>query len=123
IRLGKPRWELYYRGGREIDHTFHYMTLTDVETGQVYGQYGGPQLYTGYKEGQIPNSQYDASNLLQLPSALLKMNLASDVEVAKDGSSSAGRSAVIQAGGNVSIVATQELQNSVIHQDYAAGAT
>ncbi|WP_164441256.1 hypothetical protein, partial [Pseudomonas viridiflava] len=60
IRLGKPRWELYYRGGREIDHTFHYMTLTDVETGQVYGQYGGPQLYTGYKEGQIPNSQYDA---------------------------------------------------------------
>ncbi|MGQ3820585.1 two-partner secretion domain-containing protein [Pseudomonas alliivorans] len=123
IRLGKPRWELYYRGGREIDHTFYYMTLTDVETGQVYGQYGGPQLYTGYKEGQIPNSQYDASNLLQLPSALLKMNLASDVEVAKDGSSSAGRSAVIQAGGNVSIVATQELQNSVIHQDYASGAT
>ena len=52
------------------------------------------------------------------------MTLVSDVEVAKDGTGNAGRSAVIQAGGNVAITATKDLQNSVIHEDYAsAGGT
>ncbi len=122
IRLGKPVWQEVRRGGREIDHTSWLLTVKDLETGRVYGGEGDLPLGFGYPRGETPTSQYDPSNLLQLPSELLAMKLLSDVEVAKDGSGNAGRSAVIQAGGNVSITATQELQNSVIHQDYTASA-
>ncbi|POR73030.1 adhesin [Pseudomonas avellanae] len=78
---------------------------------------------TGYGYGGTsPQSQYDRNNLVQLPAGLESYALISDVEVAKDGSGNGGRSAVIQAGGNVSINAKQDLQNSVIHQDYAGSA-
>ncbi|WP_236477825.1 hemagglutinin repeat-containing protein, partial [Pseudomonas syringae] len=78
---------------------------------------------TGYGYGGTsPQSQYDRNNLVQLPAGLESYALISDVEVAKDGSGNGGRSAVIQAGGNVSITAKQDLQNSVIHQDYAGSA-
>ncbi|TVT85721.1 hemagglutinin repeat-containing protein [Pseudomonas sp. H3(2019)] len=74
-----------------------------------------------YQYQQIPQSQYDRNNLMALPSRLQSLALASDVEVVKDGSG-LSRSAVIQAGGNVSISATQDLTNSVIHQDYGFSA-
>ncbi len=78
-------------------------------------------LALGSHYGQYQQSQYDRNNLVALPSQLLSYVLTGDVEVAKDGSAS-GRSAVIQAGGNVSISATQDLTNSVIHQDYGFSA-
>ncbi|WP_285360132.1 filamentous hemagglutinin N-terminal domain-containing protein [Pseudomonas sp. fls2-241-TYG-175] len=68
----------------------------------------------------LPASEYSRDGLVDLPSQLANYKLESDVEVATDGGGlGSGRSAVIQAGGNVSIVAKQDLQNSVIHQDYA----
>ncbi|MEQ4282244.1 filamentous hemagglutinin N-terminal domain-containing protein [Pseudomonas syringae] len=71
----------------------------------------------------LPASEYDRKKLVELPSQLANYSLVSDVEVAQDGvSGNGGRSAVIQAGGNVSITAKQDLQNSVIHQDYAGSA-
>lgn len=77
---------------------------------------------SGYSYGSTsPQSQYDRNNLVELPTGLQNYTLVSDIETARDGGSvSAGRSAVIQAGGNVSITATQDLQNSVIHQDYGS---
>ncbi|WP_236485980.1 filamentous hemagglutinin N-terminal domain-containing protein [Pseudomonas syringae] len=88
------------------------VTKADVENTII--QYNG--------EKPLPASSYDPKNLLTLPSEITKYSLVSDVEVAKDGSGNGGRSAVIQAGGNVSITAKQDLQNSVIHQDYAGSA-
>jgi len=88
----------------------------DPITGQVV-----TTLALGSHYGQYQQSQYDRNNLVALPSQLQSYVLTSDVEVAKDGSAS-GRSAVIQAGGNVSISATQDLNNSVIHQDYGFSA-
>ncbi|WP_241092040.1 filamentous hemagglutinin N-terminal domain-containing protein [Pseudomonas viridiflava] len=78
-----------------------------------------------YTEGgfnrTLPVSMYDPHNLFQtIPDEIARHNLVSDVERARDGNVG-GRSAVIQAGGNVSISATQQLQNSVIRQDYLAG--
>ncbi|MEO6679400.1 MAG: DUF637 domain-containing protein, partial [Pseudomonas sp.] len=77
---------------------------------------------SGYGWGATsPQSQYDPNNLVQMPTRLQGFTLTSDTEVARDGSSStSGRSAVIQAGGNVSITATKDLQNSVIHEDYGS---
>ncbi|WP_434682004.1 MULTISPECIES: two-partner secretion domain-containing protein [unclassified Pseudomonas] len=73
-------------------------------------------------ERPLPASSYDASNLLELPTEVTRYAVVSDVEVATDGSVNGGRSAVIQAGGNVSITAKQDLQNSVIYQDYTGSA-
>ncbi|MFC6693686.1 hemagglutinin repeat-containing protein [Pseudomonas lini] len=77
---------------------------------------------SGYSYGSTsPQSQYDRNNLVELPTGLQNYTLVSDIETARDGGSvTAGRNAVIQAGGNVSITAAQELQNSVIHQDYGS---
>lgn len=70
-----------------------------------------------YNLSELPQSQYDPNNLLQLPSVLAaRYALVSDVEVATDGGEV--RSAIVQAGGNVSIQATQNLENGVIRQDY-----
>ncbi|WLG52999.1 filamentous hemagglutinin N-terminal domain-containing protein [Pseudomonas sp. FP1742] len=83
-----------------------------------YGRW--PITQTGYDPDNIPNSQYDPNNLVQVPTSLEQYTLISDTEVAIDGTSAAaGRNAVIQAGGKVTITATQDLQNSVIHEDYA----
>jgi filamentous hemagglutinin len=77
---------------------------------------------SGYAWGNTsPQSQYDRNNLVELPTGLQNYTLVSDIETARDGGSvTAGRNAVIQAGGNVSITAAQDLQNSVIHQDYGS---
>lgn len=67
--------------------------------------------------GATPPSLYDPNNLVALPTALNNLALVSDTEVVRAGGS-AVRNAVIQAGGNVSITAAKDLQNSVIHADY-----
>ncbi|WP_278248861.1 DUF637 domain-containing protein [Stutzerimonas kirkiae] len=58
------------------------------------------------------NPYYDPDNLLELPEVLFTFNLVSDVEIVTSGSTS--NAAVVQAGGNVVINATQSLENSVI---------
>ncbi|WP_428842020.1 beta strand repeat-containing protein, partial [Pseudomonas syringae] len=77
-----------------------------------------------YDEGQynkpLPVSLYDRNNLVNVPELITRNELLSDVEKIVDGGG-AGRNAVIQSGGNVSITAVQDLQNSVIRQDYVAG--
>ncbi|MBX8542967.1 adhesin, partial [Pseudomonas cichorii] len=118
LRLGIPKWEII-EGGGDIGAPRYFMTLRDIETGQVFSERGAVPIYTGYARSvRYPTSQYDPSNLFQLPSVFNEMQLVSDVEVAKSGSGNASRSAVLQAGGNVSITAQQDLQNSVIRQDY-----
>ncbi|WP_223815934.1 two-partner secretion domain-containing protein [Pseudomonas chlororaphis] len=114
-------------GGRDGE-TSEGVSLKDADTGRtvdtssVYNK-----VFSGLKYGfeNTTLSQYDPNNLLELPSQLAQHTLLSDVEIAKDSSgavSTAGsRNAVIQAGGNVSITAAKDLQNSVIHQDYSVG--
>ncbi|WP_236066380.1 filamentous hemagglutinin N-terminal domain-containing protein [Pseudomonas alliivorans] len=95
------------------------VVVKDAETGKTV-----TNTLSGYGYGgtNLP-SQYDRNNLLALPDGLQGYALTSDIEVASDnGGVGAGRNAVIQAGGNVAISAAQNLQNSVIHQDYAASA-
>ncbi|AZD80697.1 filamentous hemagglutinin N-terminal domain-containing protein [Pseudomonas chlororaphis] len=119
------------RQGGQSGELYHVVSLKDSETGRVVsGLFGYNIVLTGLKYGfeNTTSSQYDPNNLLELPSQLSQHTLLSDVEIAKDSSgavsTSGSRNAVIQAGGNVSITATQDLQNSVIHQDYsAAGGT
>ncbi|RAU44642.1 MULTISPECIES: filamentous hemagglutinin N-terminal domain-containing protein [unclassified Pseudomonas] len=119
LRLAK----VTFTNGREPGHDGGLIRVTNVTDLQTNANVSSLTL-SGYSFGSQPASQYDPNNLLALPAGLSTMTLVSDVEVAKDGTNSAGRSAVIQAGGNVSISATQDLQNSVIHEDYAsAGGT
>jgi filamentous hemagglutinin len=115
--------------GREPGHdggAYYFVKLTDTETGLVINdRYGWgfplPGLSYGF-EGNI-TSQYDPNNLVALPSQLAGLAPITDIEIAKDstGGASTGtvRNAVIQAGGKVNITATQDLINSVIHEDYA----
>jgi filamentous hemagglutinin len=119
LRLGV----VTFSTGREPGHDGGLIKVTTVKDAET-GENVSALTVSGYAWGSTPASQYDPANLLQLPTALSSMALVSDVEVARDGTGNAGRSAVIQAGGNVSINATQDLQNSVIHEDYAsAGGT
>lgn len=123
LRLGVTYAAIYTeRGGKGERTEYKYIGVKDAETGAVVGSYFYPATLAGYAWGTTPTSHYDPANLLQLPAALSSLALVSDVEVAKNGTGSAGRSAVIQAAGNVSITATKDLQNSVIHQDYASAA-
>ncbi|PWK46013.1 DUF637 domain-containing protein, partial [Pseudomonas sp. OV226] len=115
--------------GREPGHdggSYEFVKLTDTETGLVINdRYGWgfplPGLSYGF-EGNI-TSKYDPNNLVALPSQLAGLAPITDIEIAKDstGGASTGtvRNAVIQAGGKVNITATQDLINSVIHEDYA----
>ncbi|WP_248805994.1 hemagglutinin repeat-containing protein, partial [Pseudomonas sp. MWU13-2100] len=105
-----------HREGGHDGGTIEEVRFKDSVTGQVVS---GVDFSYAYQ--QIPQSQYDPNNLAPLPDRLQSLVLLSDVEVAKDGAGS-GRSAVIQAAGNVSISATQDLTNSVIHQDYGFSA-
>ncbi|KIH82807.1 putative large exoprotein involved in heme utilization or adhesion of ShlA/HecA/FhaA family [Pseudomonas batumici] len=105
-------------GGRDGDHTtVQFVAYTDAVTGETVT----PAILSNLRTK--PPSQYDPNNLVALPSQLQSFGygLTGDVEVATNGAGS-GRSAVIQAGGNVSISATQDLTNSVIHQDYGFSA-
>ncbi|WP_404944483.1 DUF637 domain-containing protein, partial [Pseudomonas viridiflava] len=123
LKLGVPYSAIYTeRAGKGERTDYKYIGVKDLESGEIVGSYRYPLTLAGYAWGVTPASQYDPKNLMQLPSALSGLTLVSDVEVAKDGSGNGGRSAVIQAGGNVSINAKQDLQNSVIHQDYAGSA-
>ncbi|WP_082341942.1 two-partner secretion domain-containing protein [Pseudomonas thivervalensis] len=87
----------------------------DAVTGQLV-----TTLAFGTRYGLNQPPQYDPNNLMALPAQLQSYTQTGDVEVSRDGSGS-GRSAIIQAGGKVSITAAQNLNNSVIHQDYAVG--
>jgi filamentous hemagglutinin len=82
---------------------------------------GQPVLIPHSYGSFLPNSQYDPNNLLPLPSELARYTAADPVEVVLDGG--AARSAVIQAGGNVSIQASETLENSVIRQSYQAAGS
>ncbi|UZJ62008.1 filamentous hemagglutinin N-terminal domain-containing protein [Pseudomonas sp. KU26590] len=125
LKLGVPYAAIYTeRGGKGERTDYKYIGVKDAATGEVIGSYRYPATLVGYAWGTTPASQYNPANLMQVPTAVTAMTLVSDVEVAKDGTGNAGRSAVIQAGGNVAITATKDLQNSVIHEDYAsAGGT
>ena len=103
-------------GGRDGDHTtVPFVAYTDAVTGETVT----PAIL--FNSSTKQPSQYDSNNLVALPSQLQSFPLTGDVEVATDGTSS-GRSAIIQAAGNVSISASQDLTNSVIHQDYGFSA-
>ncbi|WP_425518848.1 RNase A-like domain-containing protein, partial [Pseudomonas lijiangensis] len=105
-----------YEGANGILYVFD---VEDAESAQFV--YGVPLwFYRGASNGQFAESLYDRNNLVEVPASVTSAGLISDVEEVLDGGSS-GRSAVIQSGGNVSITATQNLQNSVIRQDYVAG--
>nr|WP_236124337.1 putative toxin [Pseudomonas cichorii] len=108
------------------DTTYQYVTydVHDAVTSQYMPYY--PVFYPEELWNEhLPVSLYNRNSLIEVPEEITRLELLSDVEkVVGGGSGSAGRNAVIQAGGNVSITATQNLQNSVIRQDYvAAGGT
>jgi filamentous hemagglutinin len=107
--------------GREPGHDGG-LTRVVVIKDSVTNKSVGDLTLSGYSWGNTsPQSQYDPNNLVDMPTRLQGFTLTSDKEVATDGTSPvAGRNAVIQAGGNVSITATKELQNSVIHEDYGS---
>jgi filamentous hemagglutinin len=107
--------------GREPGHDGG-LTRVVVIKDSVTNKSVGDLTVSGYSWGNTsPQSQYDPNNLVEMPTRLQGFTLTSDKEVATDGTSPvAGRNAVIQAGGNVSITATKTLQNSVIHEDYGS---
>jgi len=126
IRKAIPTSGHIREGGREGE-TYLVVGLKDSETGKgVSALYVYNIVLSGLSYGFETStpSQYDPNNLLALPSQLAQYTLLSDIEVAQDStgaaSTSTSRNAVIQAGGNVSITAAQDLQNSVIHQDYGS---
>ncbi|PBQ02219.1 hypothetical protein CCL07_15765, partial [Pseudomonas congelans] len=135
-RRNNPDYPNVYYIGKDGDLRLGLVVGEDVfdssENPYTYNQYVVQDSVTkDYVENTIlqynndrplPTSSYDRNSLLALPSEITRFSLVSDVEVAKDGNGNGGRSAVIQAGGNVSITAKQDLQNSVIHQDYAGSA-
>ncbi|QAY92217.1 filamentous hemagglutinin N-terminal domain-containing protein [Pseudomonas sp. ACM7] len=96
--------------------SFEYRSiLVDSETGKKLIGYGGARHPDRYEQ-----SEYDPNNLLSIPTRLANYAVVSDVEVSRDGG--AVQSAIVQAGGKVSINAAQNLTNSVIHQDYGFSA-
>ncbi|MBX8502717.1 DUF637 domain-containing protein, partial [Pseudomonas lijiangensis] len=116
LRLGVVSEETFFRPGRETDLRSFRTVVKDAVTSVVVAYL--PRSYPA-----VPVSLYDRNNLVEVPELITRSGLVSDVEKVVDGGSS-GRSAVIQSGGSVSITATQNLQNSVIRQDYvAAGGT
>ncbi|WPO98276.1 filamentous hemagglutinin N-terminal domain-containing protein [Pseudomonas sp. HR96] len=115
----------YKDGGR--DGAIHeVVSLVNSDTGGsvvTQGDYNIVLTGLGYKFENSVTSQYDPNNLLQVPTELSQYTPVSDVEVVKDntGAASTGtiRNAVIQAAGSVSISASENLQNSVIHEGLA----
>jgi len=126
IRKAIPTSTRIREGGRDGEW-FDVVTLKDSETGAVVSKLRGwgnaiPDVNYGF-ETTTP-SLYDPNNLVELPGQLTQYQPESVTEVAVDSTGAAstntGRNAVIQAGGNVSIIAAQNLENSVIHQDYGS---
>ncbi|WP_226504475.1 hemagglutinin repeat-containing protein [Pseudomonas sp. MWU16-30317] len=131
IRTAIAKSATYREGGRD-GNTYKRVQLTDSVTGKVVKSafngevYGIAESGLSYGFETATLSQYDPNNLLALPTLITQYTLVSDVEVAKDstGAASTGtvRNAVIQAGGKVAITASQNLTNSVIHEDYGYSA-
>ncbi|PYC13428.1 hemagglutinin [Pseudomonas jessenii] len=102
------------------------IVIVDAETGENVGSRKYGRAMSGFSAGFETStpSMYDPNNLLALPSELApyESRLAVETPVNSTGAADANnsRNAVIQAGGNVSITATREVENSVIHQDYSA---
>ncbi|MBX8533069.1 adhesin, partial [Pseudomonas cichorii] len=121
LRLGLIS-KFFGQGGGDTTYGYVEYELRDAETLLFVDPsmlYPEDQLWNE----QLPVSLYDRKNLVEVPEAITRLELLSDIEKIV-GSGSVGRSAIIQSGGNVSITATQNLQNSVIRQDYvAAGGT
>ncbi|MFJ2279947.1 filamentous hemagglutinin N-terminal domain-containing protein [Pseudomonas sp. NPDC087803] len=106
---------------------YKVVSLTDTETGKVVSAlngYGIPLAGLNYGFESNTPSLYNPDNLVELPAQLTQYKPESVTEVAVDSTGAAstntGRNAVIQAGGNVSIMAAEELENSVIHHDYGS---
>ncbi|AHF67503.1 two-partner secretion domain-containing protein [Pseudomonas cichorii] len=121
LRLGLMS-KFFGQGGGDTTYGYVEYELRDAETllfVEPSMLYPEDQLWNE----QLPVSLYDRKNLVEVPDAITRLELLSDIEK-NVGSGSVGRSAIIQSGGNVSITATQNLQNSVIRQHYtAAGGT
>ncbi|WP_177434654.1 hemagglutinin repeat-containing protein, partial [Pseudomonas sp. Irchel 3A18] len=122
IRLGEIVGEAYSTNDEGGWTFYNYLIRNPINS-----TYANNVYYGYYSEGAynrpLPVSLYDKNNLVEVPELITRSGLVSDVEKIVDGGNS-GRSAVIQSSGNVSITATQNLQNSVIRQDYvAAGGT
>ncbi|MGY2261934.1 hemagglutinin repeat-containing protein, partial [Pseudomonas sp. SDO55104_S430] len=101
----------YFKGSEEVRDI-----LVDSETGIKLIGYDSSYRHPDRYE----QSEYDPNNLLSMPAQLAGYTVVSDVEVSRDGGTV--QSAVVQAGGKVSINAAQNLTNSVIHQDYGFSA-
>ncbi|WP_261737331.1 toxin C-terminal domain-containing protein, partial [Pseudomonas iridis] len=102
------------------------IVIVDAETGENVGSRKYGRAMSGYTAGFETStpSMYDPNNLLALPSELApyQSRVASENPVNSTGTADTNnsRNAVIQAGGNVSITATREVANGVIHQDYSS---
>ncbi|MDT3312751.1 hemagglutinin repeat-containing protein [Pseudomonas sp. rhizo66] len=102
------------------------IVIVDAETGENVGSRKYGRAMSGYTAGFETStpSLYDPNNLMAIPSELapFEKGLAVEKPVNSTGAADTtnSRNAVIQAGGNVSITATREVENSVIHQDYSS---
>lgn len=102
------------------------IVIVDAETGENVGSRKYGRAMSGYTAGFETStpSLYDPNNLLAIPSELAPFEKGVAVEKPVNSTGAAdttnSRNAVIQAGGNVSITATREVENSVIHQDYSS---
>jgi len=102
------------------------IVIVDAETGENVGSRKYGRAMSGYSAGFETStpSLYDPNNLMAIPGELApyQQGVAVEKPVNSTGATdvTSSRNAVIQAGGNVSITATQEIANSVIHQDYSA---
>jgi filamentous hemagglutinin len=102
------------------------IVITDDETGENVGSRKYGRAMSGFSAGFETStpSQYDPDNLLALPSELAQYQkgLAVETESTSAGlpGAATGRNAVIQAAGSVSINATKDVVNGVIHEDYGS---
>ncbi|MBC8999895.1 DUF637 domain-containing protein [Pseudomonas sp. N40(2020)] len=102
------------------------IVIVDAETGENVGSRKYGRAMSGYTAGFETStpSMYDPNNLMAIPSELAPFEKGVAVEKPVNSTGTAdttnSRNAVIQAGGNVSITATREIENSVIHQDYSS---
>ncbi|MHB2060089.1 two-partner secretion domain-containing protein [Pseudomonas monsensis] len=102
------------------------IVIVDAETGENVGSRKYGRAMSGFSAGFETStpSMYDPNNLLALPSELTPYESRVAVENPVNSTGAAdtnnSRNAVIQAGGKVSITATREVENSVIHQDYSS---
>lgn len=112
-------------GGRDGE-TLKIVSLKDSETGEIVSnrKYGRALSGLAFGFETLTPSLYDPNNLVELPSQLSQFTLTDTKESAVDStgatSTVTSRNAVIQAGGKVSITATREVANDVIHEDYGS---